>query len=480
MTSTVSSIPTAGGTAVAPDIEERLPTALKMSWGVGSMGAAVLMNTIGALVIFYLVKVVGMEAWIAGLLLTLARVYDAVSDPFMGHVSDRSPAKFGGRRRPYLLLGAFLSAAAILMVFNVPFSGASTAGIVYVLCSLLFFGTAYSVFNVPYITMPAEMTTGYHERSSIHAWRVIFSGLGIAVAGSGSGLLLAWLSKQRGTVGQQVNVQSDYTIIAGLYAVIIFVTMFIAWRGTRSAAMTTKSETTLPWKAQLSTFIGNKPFMTIMGVKSFQLIGVSAHQAGQFFMLVEVMGRSSAQVALVGLPSIVVSLFAAPLLVKLSRNFGKRAGYIISASFTGLSYLSWAVAQPDEPIWMLVVRGVILGVGFAGNVLFAMSMITDAIELDTHRSGLRREGMYTAFFSFVEKFTGAVGPTLVGVALSMAGFSKNAQVTPETYEQVRNATLIGVSYVPAFCALLGVLLLTRYRLDAGELQRARAAAAKPA
>jgi Na+/melibiose symporter-like transporter len=85
--------------------------------------------------------------------------------------------------------------------------------------------------------------------------------------------------------------------------------------------------------------------------------------------------------------------------------------------------------------------------------------------------------MYTSVFSFVEKFAGSIGPTIVGVALSWAGFSATSEVTPESYAALRQATLIGVSYFPAVCATLSVVVLCFYSLSEEKLTKAREAAA---
>ena len=455
-----------------PVSEESLPTSIKASWGFGAFGIAILMNGISGLIIYYLTKIVGLPGWIAGVLLSAARLFDAVNDPLMGYVSDRTPERFGGRRRPYLLAGSIMCAIAALLCFNVPFRGDSTTTIAYVAIALIFYGTAYSTFNVPFIAMPAEMTKGYHERSSIHGWRVIFAGLGMAVAGAGAGLLLTWLSE--GEVnGVQVNTQADYTFVSIVFASLILISTLVAWRGTRHAPITHRTSTQLPWKAQFSTFMRNRPFMTIMAVKALQLTGVYASQTATFFMVVEVLKLPSSDLALIGLPMVFISVGVTPFLLAYARRVGKRGGYMTSALFAAASYISWIFAVPGESPLMLVFRGVLLGVGFAGNVLFAMSMVTDAIEYDTHRTGLRREGMYTAVFSFVEKFAGAIGPTVVGVALSWAGFTATSQVTPESYEALRQATLVGVTYVPAFCAIASVIVLCFYGLDEAALRRAR-------
>jgi GPH family glycoside/pentoside/hexuronide:cation symporter len=252
--------------------------------------------------------------------------------------------------------------------------------------------------------------------------------------------------------------------------------MITAWHGTRHAPVTRRTSTQLPWRSQVRSFMGNRPFLTIMLVKALQLIGVYANQTALFFMVVEVLQRSSADIAYIGLPSVFVSILVTPLLLRYARRFGKRVAYMTAALFAGASYASWIFATPDEPQSMLVLRGVLVGVGFSGNVLFAMSMIADAIEWDTIRTGLHREGMFTAVFSFVEKFAGAIGPTIVGVALSWAGFSATSEVTPESYATLRQATLIGVSYFPAACATLSVIVLCFYSLSENRLASARQAA----
>jgi GPH family glycoside/pentoside/hexuronide:cation symporter len=463
--------PVKAARTAAPAPEDRLPLSLKMSWGLGAFGAAVLMNSIGGLLLYYMTKVIGMPAWVAGVLLSAARLIDAFIDPVMGHLSDRTVSP-QGRRRPFLFTGALLSTVAVLLVFNVPFRGGGLVVSVYVFTVLVFYGLAYSTFNVPFIAMPAEMTNGYHERSSIHGWRVIFSGIGIAVAGTGAGAVLSALSKGR-SGGVQVNTAGDYRVLSLIFAVLILASMLMTWWGTRKAPATQRTETTSPWRAQLSSFLANKPFLVIIGVKCAQLIAVNASQAALFFMIVEVLKRQSWQVGLVGIPSIIVSIIVTPLLIQLSKRFGKRAAYMLSAVFTMTSYLSWLFATPGEPLGWLVVRGCILGVGFAGNVLFAMSMLTDAMELDSHRTGVRREGMYTALYSFVEKAAGALGPSMVGAALSMAGFSANAKINAANYGPVRHAALLGASYVPATFAFLSVIILVFYKLDQATLNQAR-------
>jgi GPH family glycoside/pentoside/hexuronide:cation symporter len=213
--------------------------------------------------------------------------------------------------------------------------------------------------------------------------------------------------------------------------------------------------------------------MIIIGVKTAQLIGIASTSAATFFMLVDILKRSPADLPALGLPVLATSVVATPILAWLSRRIGKKGGYLIGALSTAAGALSWVWAEPSDPLYYLMIRGVVTGVAFSANVMFATSMLNDTMELDALRTGLRREGLYSALYSFVDKFGGAVGPAVVGAALSFAGFDKTASVTAANAEQVRQATLLGVAYIPTGCAVIAVTLLCFYRLDQNALKRAR-------
>jgi GPH family glycoside/pentoside/hexuronide:cation symporter len=331
-----------------------LPISIRVQRGVGGLGAALLMNAVGGLVLYYLTRLVGVSGWLAGLLLSVARLYDAFLDPAIGQISDRTNSRYG-RRRPYMLAGAFLSAISIVLVFTTPFHGVTLISTSYVFLTLVIYGTAYSIFNVPYVSMPAEMTGGYNERSALHGWRVMFASAGSALAGSGSGLLLAWLAAPRTPKGHaQVNTAQDYALIAVIYAVIILVTMLIAWRGTKTVPITTKTERMLPWRGQVASLLANKPFLLVLGAKVFQLIGIAASQAASFFFVVEVLKVGSGGLALLGLPAVAFSFVITPFLERLQagrlfrrRLLHRRRLYLMAVGQARRSRLDASGSRPD-------------------------------------------------------------------------------------------------------------------------------------
>ncbi|MEO0411678.1 MAG: MFS transporter [Pseudomonadota bacterium] len=471
--------------------EQKLPLTVKAGWATGAVGVAVLMNGISALMLFYLTNVVGLEPAVAGTILFLSKVYDAVTDPLSGHLSDKTQGKMG-RRRPWLLGGAIISALSFLLVFTVPFqgpfesiwSGEGLATISYVLIMLLLYTSGYSMFNVPYMAMPAEMTDGYHERSSIHGWRVIFASVGGFAVQTGGTVILERLGKGA----------DAYSTLAIAGSAAILVTMLIAFWSTKNAPYHPQSDVKLPFKEQVQGFLDNKAFQQILGVKLVQLIGIAASSGGLIFLFVNVLNVPLDQATVSLAIGMAIAVFGmTPVLVRLSKTIGKRGGYFLSAVFTGAAALSWMLAYPDPPYWPLgsgedpfkfyywyAVRGLATGIAFSGNVLFAMSMLSDAMEADAHRTGMRREGMYSALYSFVEKLAAAVGPLILGGALQVAGYDPKA--TGLATEDVRQAVLVGISYVPAAMAVIACIILLFYKLDENALKalRANGSRVKPA
>jgi glycoside/pentoside/hexuronide:cation symporter, GPH family len=453
--------------------EDRLSVSTKLGWATGAFGVAVLMNGISALVLFYMTLVLKIEPAIAGTIIFVSKIYDALSDPVSGWLSDRTKSA-KGRRRPWLFWGAFVSAGSFLMVFTVPFAGpyesmTSGPGLwagAYVLVALLLYTTGYSMFNVPYMAMPAEMTRGYHERSSIHGYRVCVAAVGGFLVQSGGGVLLDKLGKDA----------DGFATLGMIGAVAILVTMLTAYVATARAPSLPQTDARLPFREQVAGFLANKPFQLILGVKLAQLIGIAASSGGLVFLLATVLGKPLALMAVIGGAMILAVFTMTPVLLWVSRHIGKRGAYMISAVVTGLAALSWILATPDEPVWALGLRGFATGIAFSGNVLFAMSMLTDAMEADAHRTGLRREGMYSALYSFVEKLAAAIGPLILGGALSAAGFDP-ANPPKVADENVRQAVLLGIAYVPAAMAVIAVALLSFYKLDAKALGDMRAASA---
>lgn len=444
---------------IIPD-EEVIPRNIKYSWGAGALGVAILMNSIGGLILFYMVSVLKIDPALAGTLIFVSKLLGVVTDPVVGTWSDRFQTP-GSRRRPFLLYGAALCAGSYALIFSTPMFGSELLRAAYVFGALLVYTCGYALFNVPFMSMPAEMTNSYHERSAIHSVRMMY----VAVAGLVVGTISPLALERMGRTDW-----SSYAVVGVAGGAIILAAMLVAWRGTRTARFTQAPAARPRVLAEVGHVFANRHFVRLLLVKAAQLIGVAATQAAQMFFLLNVLQRDLTVLAPAAIATTIVQLIAAPLLVKLSRRIGKSQTYIFGAVAYVLTAASWMLASPDEPAWAYVARIAMIGFGAAGNVIMAMSMLTDIISYDAKQSGIRREGVFTAFYSFTEKFTFAFGPLIVGVALSFAGFDKS--LPPEVMQtpQIRQALLLGVCYIPGLLGLVSIALLAGYKLREADLK----------
>lgn len=456
---------TAAPAARDPALEDggALPISLKLGWGSGAFGIALLMNGISGLILLFASSILQIEPWLAGSVIFLAKLIDVVTDPIVGVWSDRfeSPR---GRRRPFLLWGAVTAAISFALIFTAPSFENQFLTALYLFVVLSFYAIAYTIYNIPYISMPAEMTDSYHERSSIHAYRMVFVSLGSLIASAGIKASLEWLGKTEA---------QSYATVGIVCAGLILVSLLTAYFTTSSARFTQGTKSSKSNVAQMVEEFGavraNTHFLRLLGVKLAQLMGVQTTLAAFAFFFVQTLQRDFNTLAVFGLISTAASILSAPLLVRFSRSFGKRNAYYVAATANILYALSWSLAGPDEPVWALWVRGAIVGVAFTGNVVMAMSMLTDIINLDATRTGVRREGAFTALYSFVEKLTAAIGPLLVGFALSIAGFNNKLPFDVPQGGNVDMALLISVSWLPALFGLVAVWLLSGYRLNEDDI-----------
>ena len=445
--------------ASIPATQQELPVALKLGWGSGAFGVAMLMNGISILIFFYLVGILKIEPALAGTIIFISKIFDVFTDPLVGLWSDRikSPR---GRRRPFLFWGAFVSAASFALIFTTPIFESQWVTAGYVLVALCIYAGGYTLFNIPYMAMPAEMTDNYHERSSIHAYRIVFVSLGSFIAASVAPAVLEWLGKTE---------PSSYASIGLVCAALIFGSMMTSYFATAKARFTPANTGISRLSADASAIVGNKLFLRLIGVKFAQLLGMQTTQAAMIFFIVQSLQLKLDIFLLFGIVTTTTSILVAPILVRFSKRYGKRNTYYVAAAANITYSLSWSLAGPGEPNWAIALRAFLVGIAIVGNVVMAMSMLTDIINLDARRTGVRREGAYTALYSFVEKFTAALGPLIIGFALSLANF--NTKLPPNVPQggNVDTALLFAVSWLPAFFGLIAVWLLSGYKLTESDI-----------
>jgi Na+/melibiose symporter-like transporter len=449
--------------------QDGLGRSVQIGYALGSVGTGGFGTVPGLVLAYYLTDSLGVAAAVAAAVAALPKLWDVVFLPIVGRLSDRS-AQRRGSRRPYLLAGALLMPVTFTVMFAVPASWAPGPAAAWVFVAFLAAASAFAIFQVPYIAMPAEITEDYDARSSLMAWRVAFLGVAILLFGAGAPALR---DVDDGGSG-------GYLLMGVVVGVLIGLGMLAAWWGTRTTRILRRSEVEPRLRDALHVARTNRSYVVLWTAFVLQAMATGAMlAAAQYFATYVIADEKLITllfVCLIG-PALVVM----PVWARLSRRLGKRQGYL-RASATFLAGTLLLLAGRQLPTAAVCLAVALCGLGYAGMQMFPLSMLPDTIQEDAMRSGRSRAGVYTGLWTAGETLGFALGPALVLGLLAVTGFvSSRADEAVAQPDSAVLGVLLTFSALPA--ALLAASVpfvrrydLTRERLDSLTAQVAPAAA----
>ena len=327
---------------------------------------------------------------------------------------------------------------------------------VYASFLLILFTTAYTIFNVPYLAMPAEMTDNYNERTSMMGYRVVFfttANLGLFLGGS---VLLRTYGTEQG-----------YSLMGWILGGVLMATMLWAFHATRNAPQIQRTEVvTYTVREQIAMVASNKPFMIYLSVKLCQLIAQASSQAALLFFGIYVLQRSEQLLFAFGTYFTVSTFVAIPFWTWAGKKFSKKPVYMAAALLYVAVMATWLLSDSSEAQWIVNARIFAIGVAVTGILVLGFSILPDTMEYDRRRTGLNREGIYAGLYSTMEKAASGFGPLLFGAYLGAMGYvSTRGGETVAQPDAAVSGIYIGLGVFPAAAALLSAVLLIFYTLD---------------
>lgn len=426
------------------------------------------MNVVMLLAFRYFTDNLGLAAATVGMLFAAMKIYDGFTDPLIGAMSDQTQSKMG-RRLPFLLGGSLIMPVAVLFLFAVP-AGVSTTVLVFLLgLALMLHATAYTALTIPGLAMVVEVTDDFNERSTLMSFRVIGNTLGTLAGSTLPGWLLAYWGATRAGHMQVSAVVAGIVLASGLGAV-----WFL-----RNAA-----QTVAPGKPQGMRFVNlpqqmklawqNRPFRLLAIAHVFILIGTATTGITNAYFTRYILKDTDAWLGNYYLFATVGVVVSMPLWLKIGKIVGKKACYMAAMLGFGLMHLSWFFVNQTEPFGLLVARAVLTGIASAGLILFAYSMLSDAIRYDYIRTGLRREGAYAGFTSLIDKLSAAAGIAGLGLLMSAMGYVESTSGGQQVQsDSALMAIYVGFALVPAACMGCAALAIAGYQLGAEDLLESR-------
>jgi Na+/melibiose symporter-like transporter len=325
---------------------------------------------------------------------------------------------------------------------------------VYVIAVFLASTTFYSVYSVPYIAMPAELSDESNERTIIVSYRMGFALAGILLGSTlGPILVTSFGGGRRG--------YSAMGVVLGLFSAFAMLLTFLTSRFLR---LQPRLEANLQLWDQAVRALRNRPFFILWVTYIVQMAAISCIFASLPYFVVYVLGDSENAVGKFLLAMFLAAIAFMPFWVWVSGRIGKRYALIASIAMYALAALALALDGRKHSVWVIAGQFVVMGIAFAGLQLMPFSMLTDAINLDVSNTGMRREGMFTGLWIAGEKAGLALGPLIAGSLFSAFGFQlahADAAVHPSG---VLLGIRMGSSIVPTALLAMSMIMASKYPL----------------
>jgi glycoside/pentoside/hexuronide:cation symporter, GPH family len=435
--------------------DKRMPGVVYFGWGLGTLG--ITSFAVGSfLLLRFMTDFMAVPPAIAGGIFAAAKLYDGLVDPLAGRITDRTQSRWG-RRRPYLLAGAFACGLIFMLAFNAPIVESRGVATAMLACLLVLHATAYTTFSVPYMAMPAEITDDPHERSKLMSFRVVNGALGNLVGGFGTASLIAFFGG--GLVGHRLM-----GITVGLF---IFAVLFTSFMLTSRAQSRDEGKVAaVSYRALFQAAAANRPFMILQASKLMLLSAAGFHTASAAFFVQRSLQLSDVWLGAIFATLTIGTVISQPLWLYMVRTQGKRLTYCVAGVFTAVTWLLWFPLGPGTAGWMVIALGTLAGIGNGGIVMVSQSMLPDTIEYQYRTTGMRAAGSFAGLYVMIEKFGIAIGSSLVGVTLGLFGYVESTANV--VVEQPASAVLgISLSYsvLSTIFLLASVAIMWRYPLD---------------
>ena len=437
---------------------EKLNFWTKLAYGAGDLGPAICANIQVFFLLYFFTNVAGLSASIAGSILMIGKISDAVNDPIIGVMSDRTVHPWG-RRYPWMVFGAIPFGILFFLQWIVPTTNQSFLFWYYVVIAVLF-NIAYTIVNLPYAALTPELTQDFHERTSLNSFRFAFS-----IGGSILSLVIAQLIF---SIFKDNPIQ-QYLVLGIVCAIIAVLPIYWCFFGTRDRAVSnnTKKEeynnTNLSIVEQIRIAFSNRPFLFVIGIYLCSWLGVQLTASILPYFVIYWMQLPEGtfpQVAIAVQGTALIMLFVWSFV---SKKVGKKAVYFMGICLWIIAQGGLFFTQPGQ-VGLMYFLAVIAGFGVSTAYLVPWSMIPDVIDLDELNTGQRREGIFYSFMVFLQKIGLASGLFLVGVALDIAGFIETipGETPPTQPDSALLAVRIAIAPLPTIFLIVGLLLAYFY------------------
>ncbi len=419
----------------------------KIGYGFGDLASSLILTTISTFLMYFYTDVYGLSAAAVGGLFFVARMIDAVSDPLMGAIADRTQSRWG-KFRPYILFGAVPLALLAIATLTTP-DWSMTYKLVYAYVTYILLMVCYTIVNIPYSSLPTMMSSDPQERTQLTSFRMFFAFFAMLIISGGTLPLVGFF----GGDDQQYGFQITMTLFASIAVILFFLTFFLTKERIKPVNQTTSL------KSDLMTVIHNRAWWVLLAVGvlcfSFTMLPFGV---GMYYFSYNIGNTDLATGFFVsGNLGMLVGVVITAILAK--RICKKRM--IIIAQLVAAVLISNLYWMPTSNIFWVYALFFCVMIAQGASVPIIWSMVADAADYCEWKQGKRVVGLTTSSVTFSHKFGMGISGLITGAVLSFYGYQAGGEQNAETL----NGILLMMSILPAVGFLANALVLTLYPID---------------
>jgi glycoside/pentoside/hexuronide:cation symporter, GPH family len=429
---------------------KKLSLGTKLGFGVCDLGGNLFFTIMGFYLLNFMTDVARLGAGLAGTAMMVGKVCDAVTDPTVGYLSDRTRSRWG-RRRPWMFWGAIFLFFTMILQYTNPRIESQIWLFLWMAVAYCLLTTAYTMVNIPYGSLTPELASGFDERTTLNAFRMSFAVVGTFIGALGVRQIVSLFpTADAGWTGMAA-------IMGGVMLVTALITVFTVREPARAAEEASEQQGF--FKTYAAAF-KNKPFMLALATYAFHICGTSIVQGSLIYYFKYIYGgTASFELALVCL--LLPVLPAIWIWTAVSKRIGKKWAYNIGMGIVAVGVMViFLFARQLGPTFFYAVMAV-AGLGFATNYVMPFAIVPDTVELDYAENGVRREGAFYGLWNFMNKVGVALANLINGLILSAFGYVANAEQT----DRARLGIQLLVGPVPAVFFVAGVVALSFYPIS---------------
>jgi GPH family glycoside/pentoside/hexuronide:cation symporter len=455
----------------------KVPFGHKVAFGIGMLANQMFPAALGIFMVV-LVQDLGFPGWMWGVLFFLPRVFDSITDPIMGFISDNTKSRWG-RRRQYVFLGALVMGISFVVMWQLYRENGVEYNFTYFLLWSFVFYLGLTIFSVPYVAMGYEMSNDFHERTDI-----------MAIAqwiGQWAWVIAPWfwvVMYDKGWFESADVATRELAIWVGIICMLFAMVPAIFLKGKSTLNENYSPLTIKHIGASLKEILQgfkeafkSRPFRKLCIATFFIFNAFNTIAAFSFFIVVYYLFNGDAGAAGIwptlfgSLGALITTFLVIPIVAKVSKIVGKKKAFVLSQGVSVIGYIMlWFLFIPGKP-YMFIFALPFFSFGIGSLFVLMMSMTADVIDLDELNTGKRREGIFGAIYWWMVKFGFAIAGLLSGAILSVVGFDPEAAVQTEGAITGLRAFYSGV---PIFGTLIAIFVMWDYDVTEARANEIRA------